>query len=110
MTEAFTVENHEIQAMGDHLETVLIVDDDRATSAGMADVVEEWGYEPELADTVKAGWNAVSKLVPDAPLLKLPQTSEALDAVDIRGGVAGEIGKWDASRNRLNGGTTVARE
>ena len=37
---------------------VLIVDDDRATSAGMADVVEEWGYEPEVADTVKAGWAA----------------------------------------------------
>src|SRR5207247_10327351 len=52
----------------------LIVDDDRATSAGMADVVEEWGYEPEVADTVKAGWNAVSKLVPDVAIvdLKLP--------------------------------------
>ncbi|HEX9983467.1 MAG TPA: sigma-54 dependent transcriptional regulator [Thermoanaerobaculia bacterium] len=56
------------------MKRVLIVDDDRATSAGMADVVEEWGYEPELADTVKAGWNAVSKLVPDVAIvdLKLP--------------------------------------
>ena len=36
------------------MKRILIVDDDRATSAGMADVVEEWGYEPELADTVKA--------------------------------------------------------
>src|SRR6266542_2685314 len=52
---------------------VLIVDDDRATSAGMADVVEEWGYEAEVADTVKAGWSSVSRMVPDfgfvAPLL-----------------------------------------
>ena len=56
------------------MKRVLIVDDDRATSAGMADVVEEWGYEPELADTLKAGWNAVSKLVPDVAIvdLKLP--------------------------------------
>src|ERR1043165_3678419 len=53
---------------------VLIVDDDRATSAGMADVVEEWGYEAEVADTVKAGWASISKMVPDIALvdLKLP--------------------------------------
>ena len=59
------------------MKRVLIVDDDRATSAGMADVVEEWGYEPELADNVKAGWNAVSKLVPDVAIvdLKLPDGS-----------------------------------
>src|SRR5439155_18720814 len=59
------------------MKRVLIVDDDRATSAGMADVVEEWGYEPEVADTVKAGWNAVSKLVPDVAIvdLKLPDGS-----------------------------------
>jgi two-component system response regulator AtoC len=56
---------------------VLIVDDDRATSAGMADVVEEWGYEAEVADTMKAGWNAVSRLVPDVAIvdLKLPDGS-----------------------------------
>jgi two-component system response regulator AtoC len=59
------------------MKRVLIVDDDRATSAGMADVVEEWGYEPEVADTVKAGWAAVSKLVPDVAIvdLKLPDGS-----------------------------------
>jgi DNA-binding NtrC family response regulator len=59
------------------MKRVLIVDDDKATSAGMADVVEEWGYEPELADTVKAGWGAVSKLVPDVAIvdLKLPDGS-----------------------------------
>ncbi|HEX6085856.1 MAG TPA: sigma-54 dependent transcriptional regulator [Thermoanaerobaculia bacterium] len=59
------------------MKRVLIVDDDRATSAGMADVVEEWGYEPELADTVKAGWNSVNKLVPDVAIvdLKLPDGS-----------------------------------
>lgn len=59
------------------MKRVLIVDDDRATSAGMADVVEEWGYEPELADTVKAGWNAINKLVPDVAIvdLKLPDGS-----------------------------------
>src|SRR6266516_1007677 len=56
------------------MKRVLVVDDDRATSAGMADVVEEWGYEAEVADTVKAGWAAVSKLVPDVAIvdLKLP--------------------------------------
>src|SRR5437588_10077774 len=53
------------------MKRVLIVDDDRATSAGMADVVEEWGYEVEVADTVKAGWAAVSKLVPDVAIADL---------------------------------------
>jgi len=59
------------------MKRVLIVDDDRATSAGMADVVEEWGYEPELADSVKAGWAAITKLVPDVAIvdLKLPDGS-----------------------------------
>src|SRR5437899_1618647 len=59
------------------MKRVLIVDDDRATSAGMADVVEEWGYEVESADTVKAGWASVSKLVPDVAIvdLKLPDGS-----------------------------------
>jgi DNA-binding NtrC family response regulator len=59
------------------MKRVLIVDDDRATSAGMADVVEEWGYEPEVADTVKAGWAAINKLVPDVAIvdLKLPDGS-----------------------------------
>jgi two-component system, NtrC family, response regulator AtoC len=59
------------------MKRVLIVDDDRATSAGMADVVEEWGYEPEVADTVKAGWNSIQKLIPDVAIvdLKLPDGS-----------------------------------
>jgi DNA-binding NtrC family response regulator len=59
------------------MKRVLIVDDDRATSAGMADVIEEWGYEAEVADTVKAGWNAVARLVPDVAIvdLKLPDGS-----------------------------------
>ncbi len=59
------------------MKRVLIVDDDRATSAGMADIIEEWGYEPEVADTVKAGWAAVSRLVPDVAIvdLKLPDGS-----------------------------------
>jgi two-component system response regulator AtoC len=59
------------------MKRVLIVDDDRATSAGMADVVEEWGYEPEVADTVKAGWASISKLLPDVAIvdLKLPDGS-----------------------------------
>ena len=59
------------------MKRVLIVDDDRATSAGMADVVEDWGYEPEVADTVQAGWSAVNKLVPDVAIvdLKLPDGS-----------------------------------
>ncbi len=56
---------------------VLIVDDDHATSAGMADVIEEWGYEVEVAETVKTAWAAVSKLVPDVAIvdLKLPDGS-----------------------------------
>ncbi len=59
------------------MKRVLVVDDDRATSAGMADVLEEWGYEPELADNVKAGWTAISRLVPDVAIvdLKLPDGS-----------------------------------
>jgi two-component system response regulator AtoC len=59
------------------MKRVLIVDDDRATSAGMADVVEEWGYEPEVADTVKAGWSSITKLLPDVAIvdLKLPDGS-----------------------------------
>src|SRR5258707_5502537 len=59
------------------MKKVLIVDDERATSAGMADVLEEWGYEAEVADTLKAGWNSVSKLVPDVAIvdLKLPDCS-----------------------------------
>ena len=59
------------------MKKVLIVDDDRATSAGMADVVEDWGYEAEVAGTVKAGWNSVSRMVPDVAIvdLKLPDGS-----------------------------------
>src|SRR5256886_10616095 len=59
------------------MKKVLIVDDDRATSAGMADVIEEWGYEAEVADTLRAGWASVSKLVPDVAMvdLKLPDGS-----------------------------------
>ena len=59
------------------MKKVLIVDDDRATSAGMADVIEEWGYEAEVADTLKAGWASVSKMVPDVAIvdLKLPDGS-----------------------------------
>jgi len=39
--------------------------------------VEEWGYEPEVADTVKAGWSAINKLIPDVAIvdLKLPDGS-----------------------------------
>jgi DNA-binding NtrC family response regulator len=59
------------------MKRILIVDDDHATSAGMADVIEEWGYEAEVADSMKAGWASVSKLVPDAAIvdLKLPDGS-----------------------------------
>jgi len=59
------------------MKRVLIVDDDRATSAGMADVMEEWGYEPEIADTMKAGWTSINKLLPDVAIvdLKLPDGS-----------------------------------
>ena len=58
------------------MKRVLVVDDDRATSAGMADVIEEWGYEAEVADTLKAGWNAVSKLVPDVAIVHVQRCDE----------------------------------
>ncbi|HVT45122.1 MAG TPA: sigma-54 dependent transcriptional regulator [Thermoanaerobaculia bacterium] len=59
------------------MKRILIVDDDHATAAGMADVIEEWGYEVESADSVKSGWAVVSKLVPDCAIvdLKLPDGS-----------------------------------
>lgn len=59
------------------MKKILIVDDDHATSAGMADVIEEWGYDVEVAENVKSAWNAVSKLVPDVAIvdLKLPDGS-----------------------------------
>jgi two-component system response regulator AtoC len=59
------------------MKRILIVDDDHATSAGMADVIEEWGYEVEVADSLKTGWAAASKLVPDCAVvdLKLPDGS-----------------------------------
>ncbi|MDX1583668.1 MAG: sigma-54 dependent transcriptional regulator [Thermoanaerobaculia bacterium] len=50
---------------------ILIVDDERATSAGMADVVEEWGYEADVADDVKSAWKSIQKLVPDIALVDL---------------------------------------
>ncbi|HUP64213.1 MAG TPA: sigma-54 dependent transcriptional regulator [Thermoanaerobaculia bacterium] len=56
---------------------ILIVDDDQATSAGMADVMEEWGYETESAVTIKDAWAAASRQVPDVAIvdLKLPDGS-----------------------------------
>ena len=53
------------------MKRVLIVDDDRATTAGMADVVEEWGYEAEVAYDVKGARKAIDNLVPDVALLDL---------------------------------------
>ncbi len=43
----------------------------------MADVIEEWGYTVEVADSLKTGWAAASKLVPDCAIvdLKLPDGS-----------------------------------
>ena len=43
----------------------------------MADVVEEWGFEPEVADTMKAGWAAINRMLPDVAIvdLKLPDGS-----------------------------------
>ncbi len=59
------------------MKRILIVDDDHATSAGMADVIEEWGYTAEVAENVKSAWASVSKSVPDAAIvdLKLPDGS-----------------------------------
>ncbi|MBW3563917.1 MAG: sigma-54 dependent transcriptional regulator [Acidobacteria bacterium] len=53
------------------MKRVLIVDDDRATTAGMADVVEEWGYEAEVAYDVNTARKAIDHLVPDVVLLDL---------------------------------------
>lgn len=56
---------------------ILIVDDDQATSAGMADVMEEWGYEVEITGTVQEAWNSATTDVPDVAIvdLKLPDGS-----------------------------------
>ncbi len=59
------------------MKKVLIVDDDQATSAGMADVIEEWGYEAEVAGNLKQAWKSLNDLVPDLAIvdLKLPDGS-----------------------------------
>jgi two-component system, NtrC family, response regulator AtoC len=59
------------------MKRILIVDDDHATSAGMGDVIEEWGYEVEITENVKTAWNAVSERLPDVAIvdLKLPDGS-----------------------------------
>ncbi|MGH9457524.1 MAG: sigma-54-dependent transcriptional regulator [Thermoanaerobaculia bacterium] len=56
---------------------ILIVDDDQATAAGMADVMEEWSYEVELAGTIKDAWKSAMRQVPDVSIvdLKLPDGS-----------------------------------
>ena len=59
------------------MKKILIVDDDHATSAGMADVIEEWGYEPEIAENLKSAAKAIARQVPDVAIvdLKLPDGS-----------------------------------
>ncbi|HVR42948.1 MAG TPA: sigma-54 dependent transcriptional regulator [Thermoanaerobaculia bacterium] len=56
---------------------ILIVDDDQATSAGMADVLEEWGYEVQSGATIQEAWSAATTHVPDVAIvdLKLPDGS-----------------------------------
>ncbi|MFN2238380.1 MAG: sigma-54-dependent transcriptional regulator [Thermoanaerobaculia bacterium] len=56
---------------------ILIVDDDQATTAGMADVMEEWGYEVESTGTIGDAWKAATSHVPDVAIvdLKLPDGS-----------------------------------
>ncbi|HUO85533.1 MAG TPA: sigma-54 dependent transcriptional regulator [Thermoanaerobaculia bacterium] len=53
------------------MKNILIVDDDRSTSAGMADVIEEWGYDAEVFDTIKDAWKAINKLLPDLAIVDL---------------------------------------
>lgn len=50
---------------------ILIVDDDLATSAGLADVVESWGFEPQTAATLEAARAAIANRVPDLVILDL---------------------------------------
>lgn len=59
------------------MKNVLIVDDDPATSAGMADVLEEWEYSVSIADAVESAWDSVLKSVPDLAIvdLRLPDGS-----------------------------------
>lgn len=59
------------------MKNILIVDDDPATSAGMADVLEEWDYTVSQSDTVSSAWEAVQKSIPDVAIvdLKLPDGS-----------------------------------
>jgi DNA-binding NtrC family response regulator len=50
---------------------VLIVDDDLATSAGLADVVESWGYAPRTAETIAGARAALESCAPDLVILDL---------------------------------------
>lgn len=53
------------------MKDVLIVDDDLATAAGLADVVESWGYEPRTAETIAAARTALETSAPDLVILDL---------------------------------------
>jgi two-component system, NtrC family, response regulator AtoC len=53
------------------MKDLLIVDDDLATSAGLADVVESWGYTPAMAGSLASARMEIGKRVPDLVILDL---------------------------------------
>ena len=87
---------------------VLIVDDDRATSAGMADVVEEWGYEAEVADTVKAGWTSVSRMVPDVAIGRSLRCKETVYVVAADSPPVLEAAVWLGTSGPHNAGAVAS--
>lgn len=50
---------------------VLVVDDDVATCAGMADVLESWGFEPRTAGSLSAARSEIEDRLPDLVILDL---------------------------------------
>jgi len=53
------------------MKDILIVDDDVATAAGLADVVETWGLEPRVTHTLSDARSELSSRMPDLVILDL---------------------------------------
>ncbi len=53
------------------MKDVLIVDDDVASAAGLADVVESWGYAPRTAHSVSEATAEIERCLPDLVILDL---------------------------------------
>jgi DNA-binding NtrC family response regulator len=53
------------------MKDVLIIDDDVATAAGLADVIESWDYEPRTAVSLKIARREIATRLPDLVILDL---------------------------------------